>query len=170
MPIPFKPAVKSRMKMKLEKRRQAMLQLHLTDQQIYCPLSCVLLEIWWYFFYLIFSLITDVILMAYCKIANKLDTSVALSYCHMKLDLNGLCTGHPIWDYMVLSEIRAWISNHTHGFIWDIITLPSPNFNSSLTKPPSKLGHDWIIASHFLNGFNYVSIPDHNVGLAIYCQ
>ena len=31
---PLKPGVKSRMKMSLEQRRQAMLQLHLSDQQI----------------------------------------------------------------------------------------------------------------------------------------
>ena len=35
------PSVKSRMKMQLE-HRQAMLQLHLSDQQFYCLLSCVL--------------------------------------------------------------------------------------------------------------------------------
>ena len=32
----LKPGVKSRVKMKLEQRRQAMLQLHLSDQQFYC--------------------------------------------------------------------------------------------------------------------------------------
>ena len=37
---------KSRMKMYLEQRRQAMLQLHLSDQQFYCPLRCGLLEVW----------------------------------------------------------------------------------------------------------------------------
>ena len=36
----LKPGVKSRMKMQLEQRRQAMLQLHLSDQQIYCLLWC----------------------------------------------------------------------------------------------------------------------------------
>ena len=38
--IPLKPGVQSRMKMKLEQRRQAMLQLHLSDQQFYCLLVC----------------------------------------------------------------------------------------------------------------------------------
>ena len=33
LPNPLKPGLKSRMKMKLEQRRQAMLQLHLSDQQ-----------------------------------------------------------------------------------------------------------------------------------------
>ena len=33
LPKPLKPAIKSEMKMKLEQRRQAMLQLHLSDQQ-----------------------------------------------------------------------------------------------------------------------------------------
>ena len=36
LPNPLKPDVKSRMKMYLEERRQAMLQLHMSDQQIYC--------------------------------------------------------------------------------------------------------------------------------------
>ena len=35
------PCVKSRMKMQLEQCRQAMLQLHLNDQQFYCLLRCV---------------------------------------------------------------------------------------------------------------------------------
>ena len=33
LPNPLKPGVKSRMNMQLEQRRQAMLQLHLSDQQ-----------------------------------------------------------------------------------------------------------------------------------------
>ena len=36
LPNPLKPGVKSRMKMWLEQCRQAMLQLHLSDQQFYC--------------------------------------------------------------------------------------------------------------------------------------
>ena len=35
-PSPLKPGVNSRMKMQLEQHRQAMLQLHLSDQQVYC--------------------------------------------------------------------------------------------------------------------------------------
>ena len=42
LPNPLKPGIKLRMKMKLEQRRQAMLQLHLSDQQFYCLLRCVL--------------------------------------------------------------------------------------------------------------------------------
>ena len=38
LPNPLKPGVKLRTKMWLEKRRQAMLQLHLSDQQFYCLL------------------------------------------------------------------------------------------------------------------------------------
>ena len=40
LPNPLKPDVKSRMKMWLEQRRQAMLQLHLSDRQFYCLLRC----------------------------------------------------------------------------------------------------------------------------------
>ena len=36
----LKHGVKSRMKMQLEQRRQAMLQLHLSDKQFYNPLRC----------------------------------------------------------------------------------------------------------------------------------
>ena len=42
LPNQLKPGVKSRMKMYLEQRRQAMLQLHLSDQHMYCLLRCVL--------------------------------------------------------------------------------------------------------------------------------
>ena len=38
--IPLKPFVKSRMKMYLEQHPQAMLQLYLSDQQVYCLLGC----------------------------------------------------------------------------------------------------------------------------------
>ena len=38
----LKPGIKSRMKMQLEQRRQAMLQLHLSHQQFNCLLKCVL--------------------------------------------------------------------------------------------------------------------------------
>ena len=47
LPNPLKPDVKSRMKMQLEQRRQAMLQLHLSDRQFYCLLRCVL---YWRFY------------------------------------------------------------------------------------------------------------------------
>ena len=42
LPNPLKPDVKSRMKIWLEQRRQAMLQLHLSDRQFYCLLGCIL--------------------------------------------------------------------------------------------------------------------------------
>ena len=42
---PLKPGVKLRMKMYLEQRRQAMLQLHLGDQQFYFQLRWLILEV-----------------------------------------------------------------------------------------------------------------------------
>ena len=42
VPNPLKPGIKLRMKMYLEQRRQAMLQLHLSDQQFCCLLGCIL--------------------------------------------------------------------------------------------------------------------------------
>ena len=44
LPNALMPGDKPWMKMKLEQRRQAMLQLHLIDQHIYCILSCPLYE------------------------------------------------------------------------------------------------------------------------------
>ena len=41
-PNTLMPGVKLRMKMWLEQRQQAMLQLHLSDQQLYGQLRCVL--------------------------------------------------------------------------------------------------------------------------------
>ena len=42
LPNPLKPGVKLRMTMQLEQRRQTLLQLHLSNQQVYCPLWCAL--------------------------------------------------------------------------------------------------------------------------------
>ena len=42
LPNPLKSGVKSRLKMWLEQRRQAMLQLHLSDQQVYFRPRCTL--------------------------------------------------------------------------------------------------------------------------------
>ena len=42
LPNPLKPYIKSGMKMKLEQRQHAMLQLHLSDRQFYCIRRCVL--------------------------------------------------------------------------------------------------------------------------------
>ena len=40
LPNPLKPGVESKMKMQLEHRLLTMLQLYLSDQQVYCPLRC----------------------------------------------------------------------------------------------------------------------------------
>ena len=41
LPNPLKPGVKSKIKqLELEQYRQAMLQLHLSDQQFYCLVRC----------------------------------------------------------------------------------------------------------------------------------
>ena len=42
LPNPLKSGIESSMKMLLEQRRQAMLQLHLSDQQFHCLIRCVL--------------------------------------------------------------------------------------------------------------------------------
>ena len=43
--------------------------------------------------------------------------------------------------YDGVTEIRTWVSNHTHGFMWYVITHPCFNFNL-------KLWHGWVLASH----------------------
>ena len=48
----------------------------------------------------------------------------------------------------VLTYIRACISNHTHCFMWNVISHPGLNFNGGLTKHPLKFGHGWVIKSH----------------------
>ena len=40
LPNPLKPGVESRMKKQSEQRQQAMLELHLSDQQFYWVLKC----------------------------------------------------------------------------------------------------------------------------------
>ena len=43
--------------------------------------------------------------------------------------------------YHDLNEIRTWICNHINCFLWNEITHPCFNFNSSLAKLLLKLGH-----------------------------
>ena len=47
VPNPLNPGVKLRMKMQLEQRWQAMIQLHLSDQQFYCLTKVpLIIEVW----------------------------------------------------------------------------------------------------------------------------
>ena len=48
LPKPSKPVVQSRMKIWLNQRRQAILQLHLRDHRFYCLLMWLILEVWRY--------------------------------------------------------------------------------------------------------------------------
>ena len=43
----------------------------------------------------------------------------------------------------LMSEIKAWLSNHTPYFMWDVglITFPCPNFNGCSAKSPLNLGY-----------------------------
>ena len=41
----------------------------------------------------------------------------------------------------ILADGRTWMSNHIHGFTWDVIIHPYPKFNRDvLTKPSLNLG------------------------------
>ena len=44
--------------------------------------------------------------------------------------------------------IRTRIVKYNYSFTWDVITYPLLNFNGSESKPPSNLGHGWVITSH----------------------
>ena len=44
--------------------------------------------------------------------------------------------------------IMTWVNNYIHVNHWDVITHPCRNFNGGWIKPPLKLGHGWVIASH----------------------
>ena len=43
-----------------------------------------------------------------------------------------------------------WISKHTHGFLWYIITNPFPNIGSSLIKSPQYTGGDFMFLYRFV--------------------
>ena len=48
-----------------------------------------------------------------------------------------------------LTRIEAGISNHIHMFIWDVNTHHCIKFNDGLTKPPMKLGQEWVMTSYY---------------------
>ena len=50
----------------------------------------------------------------------------------------------------LLVLITAGISNYNHYKVWDEISYPFPNFNSSLLK----FGNEWVISSHILLGMS----------------
>ena len=41
-----------------------------------------------------------------------------------------------------LTEIRAWMGNYIHCFVWGVAIHPYPDFNGGLTKQPMKLAID----------------------------
>ena len=52
-----------------------------------------------------------------------------------------------------LTEIREWISNHIHCFLWDVI-----NFNGVSTNLPLNLEHARVIGLHHLYVYTYLSM------------
>ena len=55
-------------------------------------------------------------------------------------------------------ETLSWsLWRHCNG---DMITHPCPNFSGGLNKPPSKLGHGWVITFHI---FIMMWLPTHTV-------
>ena len=57
--------------------------------------------------------------------------------------------------YHNLTEIRAWINNYIHGFMWDVVTL---EWQTS-TVVWRKLEVGWVITSFSFLGRNFWSIP-----------
>ena len=49
------------------------------------------------------------------------------------------------------SEIKIWMSNLIHCFLWDVIAYPRPTLNGVLNKLPLKLEHGLIIWVDVIN-------------------
>ena len=103
----LKPGVKSTMKMWLEQRRQAMLQLHLSDQQFYCTLR--------YDFYKTFE----------GSVPTKLTAYPINSKCYPEI-LMGFSSGFKIWDRVAASTLatlgwpRCWDVTYGRGICWPV--------------------------------------------------
>ena len=111
---PLKPGVKSRMKMKLEQRRQAMLQLYLSNQQVHCLLICGLFErfgnVW-----ISRNQVALCLILSYTHISrdrNYLAFDSTMSF-HNKLWLRGgrvwQSYGIFIYVYAINNRIKSWI-------------------------------------------------------------
>ena len=64
------------------------------------------------------------------------------------------------WTWCLTETRRAWTSNYIHCFMWDIHVIINqfPNFSGSLTKPPLKLRHRWVLHPTTLCDCNYFSM------------
>ena len=74
---------------------------------------------------------------AYLNCSHEVFPTHRNSRCVALVDILSFNTLKPEHGY---TKIKKWFSNYFHGFIWDVITHPCPNFNGGLIKPPLKLG------------------------------
>ena len=67
------------------------------------------------------------------------------------------------WVFFICVWINGWVNNREagdlrrhhahyevtvlHWYLWDVPTRPCPNYKGGLTKPPLKLGHEWVVVS-----------------------
>ena len=62
------------------------------------------------------------------------------------------------WDtfyYWGLTTTRAWMSNYSHWFMWNVIAHPCPNVNGGLGKPPLRFGYGTVITPTLLCVISY---------------
>ena len=52
----------------------------------------------------------------------------------------------PQWQFLqeILTEIREWMSNYIHSFIFDVIIHPCPNFEGGLTNETAVEVRAWL--------------------------
>ena len=113
LPNPMKPDVKSRMKMWLEQRWQAMLQLHLSDRQFYCPLRCVLyLETWRYVF-CIMSMLNNELMKLIYPIGNATWNIKWVSSVFYKICTRFRCGFFHFGYFIILSSIITFTKTNT---------------------------------------------------------
>ena len=102
---PLKPDVKSRMKMKLEQRRQAMLQLHLSDRQFITYQASYIRGF-------------TVILMVITRRSKLCDEII-----------------HPSTNFNVCTvKVLEWISNSIPQFVLDVSNYPHWDWSQSMVS------------------------------------
>ena len=99
LPNPLKSGIKSRMKMYLEERRQAMLQLHMSDQQCYCLVGCVLYKRFY-------------------------GNCVTITCCNSKLPYILISCICGVSLQMFRSYISRIYKNNSQSLLWSIVRIP----------------------------------------------
>ena len=142
LPKPSKPVVQSRMKIWLNQRRQAILQLHLRDHQFYCLLMWLILEVW-----------------RYGNTSPPVYATKNAKSVQLMLDCYTVVFIYPIAMYIIQYQFHAYII-FTHWPLENSISLPlncatvlylfmMTSSNGSIVRVTNPLwgkftGHQWI--------------------------